>query len=518
MRYETLEETLETGMHCAYWAEHSPDTPAIITFDRELTFREFNGRLNQLARTMVSKGLRPGDSIALISPNRPEWAEVWFGALRSGLRVTPINFHLQPREAAYIIEDCEARAVVVGGITKFAESLVQGLPERVTVRLALDFEAPTFEDYQELLSRESPADLENPVLGSWMIYTSGTTGRPKGVYRANRARAAAGRNRSGGIGGYQSGQDVYLCTGPLYHSAINNMSLHGPLTHGVSLVLMPRFDAEECLRLIDRYHVTHTHMVPTMFHRLLDLPEETRKKYDVSSLKQVVHGAAPCPVPIKRAMIEWFGPIILEYFGMTEGVGGATIDSETWLKKPGSVGVPTSAVVMIADEDLHELPTGEAGLVYFSVPPERRFEYFRDKEKTEAAFQGEWLTLGDIGYLDEDGFLFLTDRSTNLIISGGVNVYPAEVDEVLFGHPSVADVATIGVPNDEWGEEVKAVVQLLPPYEPSPELEQELLAFCRDHLAHYKCPKSVDFVDDLPRQDNGKIYKRLLREQYRARR
>jgi long-chain acyl-CoA synthetase len=311
---------------------------------------------------------------------------------------------------------------------------------------------------------------------------------------------------------------VYLCTGPLYHSAINNMSLHGPLTHGVSLVLMPRFDAEECLRLIDRYHVTHTHMVPTMFHRLLDLPEETRKKYDVSSLKQVVHGAAPCPVPIKRAMIEWFGPIILEYFGMTEGVGGATIDSETWLKKPGSVGVPTSAVVMIADEDLHELPTGEAGLVYFSVPPERRFEYFRDKEKTEAAFQGEWLTLGDVGYLDEDGFLFLTDRSTNLIISGGVNVYPAEVDEVLFGHPSVADVATIGVPNDEWGEEVKAVVQLLPPYEPSPELEQELLAFCRDHLAHYKCPKSVDFVDDLPRQDNGKIYKRLLREQYRARR
>ena len=465
---------------------------------------------------MIAAGLNPGDSIALMSPNRSEWAEVWFGALRCGLRVTPINFRLQAEEAAYIIDDCEARAVIVAGMPNSSAPLLSTLPERVVVRLSIDSATPGFEDYETRISKESPADLDNPVLGSWMIYTSGTTGRPKGVYRPNRARVAAGRNSAGGIGGYQPGTDVYLCTGPLYHSAINNMSLHGPLTAGVTLVLMPRFDAEECLRLIERHRVTHTHMVPTMFHRLLDLPEETRQKYDLSSLKQVVHGAAPCPIPIKRAMIEWLGPIILEYFGMTEGVGGATIDSATWLRKPGSVGLPTSATLMIADEDLRERPTGEAGLVYFSVPQERRFEYFHDKEKTEAAFQGGWLTLGDVGYLDEDGFLFLTDRSANLIISGGVNIYPAEVDEVLFGHRAVADVATIGVPSEEWGEEVKAVVQLLPAYSPSPELEEELITFCRERLSHYKCPKSVDFVDELPRQDNGKIYKRLLREQYRA--
>jgi long-chain acyl-CoA synthetase len=518
VRYETLEETLETGMNCAYWAEHTPDVPAMITPERELTFSEFNGRLNQFAHTMIAMGLEPGDGIALMSPNRSEWAEVWFGALRCGLRVTPINFRLQAEEAAYIIDDCEARAVIVGGTSSPSGSLLSSLPERVTIRLSIDFTAPGFEDYEARISRESPADLENPVLGSWMIYTSGTTGRPKGVYRPNRARAVARRTGSGGIGGYEPGKDVYLCTGPLYHSAINNMSLHGPLTAGVTLVLMPRFDAEECLRLIERHHVTHTHMVPTMFRRLLDLPEAARQRYDVSSLKQVVHGAAPCPVPVKQAMIDWLGPIVLEYFGMTEGVGGATIDSLTWLEKPGSVGLPVSATLMIGDEDLHELPTGQAGLVYFNVPEERRFEYFHDKEKTDATFKGEWLTLGDVGYLDEDGFLFLTDRSANLIISGGVNIYPAEVDEVLFGHPAVADVATIGVPNEEWGEEVKAVVQLLPTYPPSQELKNELMVFCRDHLSHYKCPKSVDFVDELPRQDNGKIYKRLLRKQYRDRR
>jgi len=292
--------------------------------------------------------------------------------------------------------------------------------------------------------------------------------------------------------------------------------LQMPLTSGAGVVIMPRFDAEEALSLIQQHRVTQTHMVPTMFHRLLRLPEDIRNSYDLSSLRQVIHGAAPCPVAVKQAMIEWLGPIILEYFGMTEGVGGATIDSQTWLRKPGSVGLPAFGTLMIADEELRQLPAGEPGLIYFAVPAERRFEYFHDEAKTAATFKNDWLTLGDVGYLDDDGYLFLTDRSTNLIISGGVNIYPAEVDEALLAHPSVADAATIGVPNDEWGEEVKAVVQLAAPYQPSPSLEQELMAFCRERLAHYKCPKSVDFVEDLPRQDNGKIYKRLLREQYRA--
>jgi long-chain acyl-CoA synthetase len=520
MPHGSLEQSLAVGMNCAYWAETTPDVPAIILADgRRFTFAELNGRFNQFARAMRTLGIRSGDSIALISPNRPEWAEVYFGAIRSGLRVTPINFRLGPDEAAYIIDDCAARAVVVGGIPRESEPLLSALPDRVEAKVALDLAAPGFLDYESIVSVESHQDLEDPVLGGWMIYTSGTTGRPKGVYRADRAAAAAGRNRAsmeGIFGSLRPGEDVTLCTGPLYHSAINNMSLHVPLTAGVTVVLMARFDAEECLRLIETHRVTHTHMVPTMFHRMLQLPEVTRKRYDVSSLRQIVHGAAPCPVSVKRAMIEWVGPIVLEYFGMTEGGAGTHIDSETWLRKPGSVGLPGPGTLMIGDEDVQPLPVGEPGLVYVSTPGGRRFEYYNDAEKTESTFRGDFFTLGDVGYLDEDGFLFLTDRSANLIISGGVNIYPAEVDEVLFQHSVVADAATIGVPNEEWGEEVKAVVTLVPGQTPSAELEVELISFCRERLAHYKCPKSVDFVEELPRQDNGKIYKRVLREQYRT--
>ncbi|MGH9075556.1 MAG: AMP-binding protein, partial [Acidimicrobiales bacterium] len=302
MTDDALEQTLAVGMNCAYWAEHSPDVAALILADgRRITFSEFNGRINQFARAMRRLGLEPGDSIALISPNRPEWAEVYFGAIRSGLRVTPINFRLQAEEATYIIDDCEARAVVVGGIPNESEPLLDALPGRVKAKVSLDLEAPGFADYESILTAESPDNLEDPVLGGWMIYTSGTTGRPKGVYRADLAAAAMGRNRAsmvGIFGSLRAGEDVALCTGPLYHSAINNMSLHVPLTAGVTVVLMPRFDPEECLRLIEAHRVTHTHMVPTMFHRLLQLPEETRKRYDVSSLRQIVHGAAPCPVSV----------------------------------------------------------------------------------------------------------------------------------------------------------------------------------------------------------------------------
>ncbi len=519
MSDESLEASLAEGMNCAYWARSMPDHPALITPERAYSYRELNGRLNQFARAVAAMGLRPDDSIALIAPNRHEWVEVYFGALRCGLRVTPINFRLQAEETAYIIGDCEARGVVVGGIPEDSETLLDMLPEEVVVRLSLDVDAPSFESYEERLSAESAEDLEHPVLGSWMIYTSGTTGRPKGVYRSDKVASAAGRNRAGGgiFGEFRPGSDVHLCTGPLYHSAINNMSLHGPLTNGVTVVLMPRFDAEECLALIERHRVTQTHMVPTMFHRLLQLPEQTRASYDLSSLELVVHGAAACPVHVKRAMIEWLGPIIFEYFGMTEGAGGADIDSETWLKKPGSVGQPSPETLMIGDDEGNPLPALREGLVYLRGPGARRFEYFHDPEKTESSFKGDWFTLGDVGYLDDDGFLFLTDRSANLIISGGVNIYPAEVDNVLLTHPAIFDVATIGVPSEEWGEEVKAVVQLLPTSVPSEDLAGELIQLCRDRLAHYKCPRSIDFVEELPRQDNGKIYKRLLREQYRLR-
>jgi len=343
-----------------------------------------------------------------------------------------------------------------------------------------------------------------------MLYTSGTTGRPKGVFRKNLAA------RRGSIDhGYEpDGGDRHLLTGPLYHAAPLGFSLKVPLAHGATVVMMDAWDAEEALRLIDGYRVTHTHMVPTMFHRLLALPDDTRSRYDVSSLCFVVHGAAPCPAVVKRRMIDWLGPIITEYYAATEG-SGTSCDSKTWLERPGTVGLPAEGQVLICDEAGEPLPRGEVGLVHLRSPEASRFEYFKDTEKTEASFRGDHYTLGDVGYLDEDGYLYLTDRSANLIISGGVNIYPAEVDEILLEHPSVGDAATIGVANDEWGEEVLAVVEPAPGVVGSEALAWELVEHCRDRLAHYKCPRRVEFVDELPRHDNGKIYKRLLRERFR---
>jgi long-chain acyl-CoA synthetase len=279
---------------------------------------------------------------------------------------------------------------------------------------------------------------------------------------------------------------------------------------------MDHWDPIEMLRLIERYGVTHTHMVPTMFHRLLALTDEDRTRYDLSSLRFVIHGAAPCPVPVKQRMIEWLGPVIVEYYAATEGLG-TLVDSATWQKHPGTVGRPmVPGLVKVADETGAELPAGEIGLVFLQAPAATRFDYFHDSEKTTGAFRGDYFTLGDMGYMDDEGYLYLTDRTANLVISGGVNVYPAEVDAVLLEHPAVGDVATIGVPDEEWGEAVKAVVQPAEGVQGSAELATELIDFCRDRLAHYKCPRSVDFVDELPREDTGKIFKRKLRDQYRA--
>ncbi len=502
------------GMLFAWWAARQPDTLAVSTAEVQWSYAELNGRANQLARALRRIGLLEGDAVALICGNRKEFAEVLLATQRSGLRLTPVNWHLTAAEAAYIVSDCEARAVVIDGrLGELARTLRAEVGDAPVRWLLIGEGGVTeFEDYEAAVAAEDGANIADPAPGSSMLYTSGTTGRPKGVHRP--ARPAPYTPSGVAMFGYRPG-DVHLCTGPLYHAAPLAFSLAIPLAAGASVVVMDHWDPREALRLVEDHCVTHTHMVPTMFHRLLALPAAERGARDVSSLRHVLHGAAPCPVGVKRRMIEWLGPVVVEYYAATEGTA-TWVDSTTWLERPGTVGRPLVAgTVRVLDEHGDDAGVGEVGVVYVRAAEGGRFEYFKDKEKTEATYIDDYFTVGDLGYLDSDGFLYLTDRSANLIISGGVNIYPAEVDAVLLEHPAVADVATIGVPSEEWGEDVLAVVELVDGERATALLADELVELCRARLARFKCPRSIEFVGSLPRQDNGKIYKRLLRERYR---
>lgn len=503
-------------------AAQTPDKPAVIMAEsgRTQSYAELEDNSARLARLLYDGGLRPGDVIALLAENTLRCFEIYWAALRSGLYVTAINRHLAPDEVGYIIDDSGARVVLASaGLRELAASVVDLTP-RVQARYAFGGPVAGHESYEDALAFASAEPLPDQPLGGPMLYSSGTTGRPKGV-KVRVPPVQVGEPGGDvlvpfvqhvfGIGA----DDVYLIPAPLYHAA--PLRWAGAIQAlGGTVVLMQKFDPELMLALIQRYRVTVTQVVPTMFVRMLKLPESVRAGYDVSSMRVAVHAAAPCPVEVKQAMMDWWGEIVFEYYGSTEGNGLTAISPQEWRQRPGSVGKGVLGTPHICDDDGSELPAGEVGLVYFERD-ELPFEYHNDPKKTKDAQHPKhpnWTTIGDVGYLDTDGYLFLTDRKSFVIITGGVNVYPQEIENVLTMHPKVGDVAVIGVPDAEMGEQVKAVVQPAAGAAPGEELGQELIAYVRDRIAHYKAPTSVDFLDELPRSATGKLVKRTLKQRY----
>jgi long-chain acyl-CoA synthetase len=498
--------------HPRIHAARAPQHPALIMSDGSavVTYGELDALADRGAQLFRSLGLQTGETIAVWLPNCPEFLTIYWAAQRAGLYFTPLAIGLTADEALYIAENSEARLLVSSGDFAGLAGLLAAKP----ANLAYSYRLP---EWRAALEAMPPTPIADESAGFHMVYSSGTTGRPKGI----RLPLAGGDPTTSHMlaeraeKNYGIGPDsIYLSPAPLYHTA--------PLAFctschrlGATVVIMPRFEPEAALAAIETYRVTVTQMVPTMFVRLLKLPDAVRLAYDVSSLRHVIHAAAPCPVDTKRAMIEWLGPIVQEYYGGSEGNGSTNITSEEWLRKPGSVGRASWGTIHICDEDGAEVPAGVPGTVYFEGGWD--FKYLGDEAKTRDSRHPQhpgWSALGDIGYLDEDGYLFLTDRKSYMIISGGVNIYPQEVENLLITHPRVADAAVIGVPNADFGEEVKAVVQPLDWADATDAFAAELIAYCKARLSPVKCPRSVDFDPALPRMDNGKLYKRLVKDSY----
>jgi acyl-CoA synthetase (AMP-forming)/AMP-acid ligase II len=506
-------------MYPGTFASTTPDKPAVImgASGDVITYAELDAEANRLSQLFRAAGLRPGDHVAFCLENHPRFMAVAWGAHYAGLYYTAMSSRLTVDESIYIINDCGAQAFITSAYkADVAAELVDAMPA-VKTRLMMDSCIDGFEPYEDAIAGFPPELVADAVAGRDMLYSSGTTGRPKGVKTAGPIEPVDTPTAVAGLAqllfGYTE-DTVYLSTAPLYHAAPLRFTMAVHQVGGTAIV-MEHFDPEQALALIERYHVTASQWVPTMFIRMLKLPEEVRSRYDVSSLQVAIHAAAPCPVAVKEQMIEWWGPVIHEYYAGTEGNGFVYTNSHDWLEHKGSVGKNLLGEIHIVDDDGQELPVGEAGTIYFAGAGE--FEYHNDPDKTEESRDPRgWSTLGDIGRLDDDGFLYLTDRKSYMIISGGVNIYPQEAENILSMHPKVHDVAVIGVPNPDFGEEVKAVVQPVDMADAGPDLERELIAYCREHLADVKCPRSVDFVDELPRHPTGKLYKRLLRDQYWA--
>jgi len=505
-------------MHPGAHAEKTPDKPAYVMAGSGLTvtFRELDEKSNQGAQLFRSLGLQPGDHIALCMENNEHYFQICWAAQRSGLYFTCISSRLSPPEVAYIVDDCDAKVFIA---SKAKRDVTQGLAEacpKLEARYLVGDSGDGFESWEEALAAQPTTPIADELEGALMLYSSGTTGRPKGVKHPLEMQplGTLAPLALGIMGMYQANEScVYLSSAPLYHAAPLAFTMTF-LRLGATVVVMEHFDAAQALALIEKHRATHSQWVPTMFVRMLKLPEEERARHDVSSLTHAIHAAAPCPIPVKEQMIEWWGPVIHEYYAGTEGNGFCKIDSHEWLEHKGSVGKPLNAAVHILDEETEdELPAGEIGGVYFES--NAKYEYHKDPEKTaEAKSKQGYTTLGDVGYVDEDGWLYLTDRKAFMIISGGVNIYPQETENCLITHPKVTDVAVIGVPNEDFGEEVKAVVQPADMAAAGPELAQELIDWCKERISHVKCPRSVDFMQELPRHPTGKLYKRLLKDRY----
>jgi long-chain acyl-CoA synthetase len=507
-------------MYPGQWAQSKPDTPAIVmaSTGEAISFSELERRSNRLAHYLRGQGLARLDHYSIFMENHLRYTECCAAGERAGLYYTCINSYLQPEEVAYLLQNSRS-TVLVTSVAKLeiARAAVAATPA-ITRCLIVDGagDGGVFVNLDEATSGMPDTPIPDECLGTAMLYSSGTTGRPKGIIRPLPENPPVQGlplfDFLTRLWRYREGM-IYLSPAPLYHSAPQG-AVNLTIRAGGTAVIMEHFDPEAFLALIESYKVTHTQLVPTMFSRMLKLPAEARTRHDLSSLEIAIHAAAPCPMPVKRQMIDWWGPIIQEYYGATEGLGFTACDTAEWLAHPGTVGKVVLGDLHILDEEMNPLPMGEAGTIWFKTASP--FEYFHDPEKTREARSPDqsMSTVGDVGYLDADGYLHLTDRRTFMIISGGVNIYPQECENLLITHPKVADAAVFGVPNEDLGEEVKAVVQPMPGVAAGPELEAELIGFCRGQLAHMKCPRSVDFSDDLPRLPTGKLYKRLLRDAY----
>ena len=509
-------------MYPSKYAAAHPDRAAFVmaSTGESVSYPEFEARANKLTHLLQNEGLGRQDHYSIMMENNNRYLETCAAGERAGLYYTCINSFLTADELAYILDNSESQ-ILITSMSKL-EVAIDAVAKSSKVRKVLVVDADAnelpdgFEDYETTCQSFPATPIDNERLGTSMLYSSGTTGRPKGIIRPLPEQPPADAlpmyDFLGQLWHYREDM-IYLSPAPLYHSA-PQAAVNLTIRHGGTVIIMERFDPEAYLSLIEQHNVSHSQLVPTMFSRMLKLPEAVRKSYDLSSLEIAVHAAAPCPVMVKQQMIEWWGPIIHEYYGATEGLGFSACDTQEWLAHPGTVGKIVLGELAVLDDEMQPLPQGTPGTLWFKTATE--FEYHNDPEKTAEATSpdGEMTTVGDVGYVDEDGFLFLTDRKTFMIISGGVNIYPQESEDLLIAHPKVADAAVFGVPNVDLGEEVKAVIQVVPGTVENESLTEELLAYLAEHLSRQKIPRSIDYIAQMPRLPTGKLYKRLLRDQY----